>query len=62
MNRQPVYHEQTKTLRVISVPNGLWMAQKHIGADRPNPWDNVSRHTSQDEALRRIHSLQPLKR
>ena len=49
--------------RVISAPNGLWQAQRFAGGKGVNatsktphydPWENVGRPTSREEALKKI--------
>jgi hypothetical protein len=66
MNRQPIYHEQSREYRVISAPNGLWQAQRHAprGASQSSKecsgWVDLGRATSMDLAKRHIYTALPL--
>jgi hypothetical protein len=37
MDRQPIYHETRSQYRVISMPNGLWLAQTFRGRKDNKP-------------------------
>lgn len=66
MNRQPIQHEQSNLLRVISAPNGLWQAQERAEQEtkdlrHSSGWRDIGRATTRELALRHIYTKQPLR-
>lgn len=60
MNRQPIYLPVNATVRLISVPNGLWQLQEHIGRPKeadprtvPN-WRDRGRPHEYDAAVAKL--------
>lgn len=62
MNREPVYHKETRKLRVVSVTNGEWQAQRHIGRDHDadrtieTGWENIGRPSTFEIATQRMNA------
>lgn len=67
MNRTPVYIKQTGGLadmrRIISVPNGLWVLQRHSGekshSNKHDPWLNERRPADFATALSQLKAFEP---
>ena len=60
MDRKPVSHEKSQSYRVISVPNGAWVAQRHVGRIDDNRgtesgWEDISRPTDKGVAIARMN-------
>jgi hypothetical protein len=63
MKRQPIYHEDNDSLRVISVANGYWQAQrKHErGPDSRTDqggWRSISPATTREAAVNAMNVAQ----
>jgi hypothetical protein len=71
MNREPIYHKdlgRSGHLRVISCPNGQWVAQELIGSRDSfgivgtmgrDPWTNLHSPTTQEAALAYMYQTLP---
>ena len=54
MSRKPVYHDNDNQYRIISLPNGLWQAQRYSGQKgtrETDPWLPISRPCERAVAL-----------
>ena len=55
-DRKPIYGKIQGT-RIISVPGGLWQAQRHVGGKGTrecDPWENIARPADKDDALSQV--------
>ena len=64
-NRKPVYHSQSKMHRVVSRPNGLWVAQwcetEQGGTVKHDPWNDYSCVSmTKAQAIEVMHSRKPV--
>lgn len=62
MNRQPVYHLD-RQLRIISCPNGQWVAQQLEGLPGDNcndPWQSLHKPTSKAAAYEYMYMKSPV--
>lgn len=53
MSRKPIYHEDNKNFRIISMPNDQWQAQHKVGEGGDNhidPWKPLTRPVSKAAA------------
>lgn len=59
-NRLPVYHEIKEDIRVISVANGMWVAQRRTSKDgtkTKDPWVNVCLPTTREAAIGKMNDV-----
>lgn len=65
MNRQPIYHQENDLFRVISCPNGQWVAQTkdrdYAKSNQRDPWSALHSPATQDAALAYMLMKCPLK-
>jgi hypothetical protein len=57
MHRTPQYSKIACNLRIISVPNGKWVLQKHgqrPSSRKDDPWETVSPPSSFEDAAARL--------
>jgi hypothetical protein len=65
MNREPIYHKDmghSGHLRVISWPNGQWVAQEKGGGPATkerDPWINLHSPSTQEAAMSKMYMVLP---
>jgi hypothetical protein len=63
VNRKPIYHKDTREYRVVSKPNGMWVAQYRSGQGKRehDPWSDQQQPTTLERAVERMYQLLPMR-
>lgn len=63
-SRAVIRHKESELHRVVSVANGLWVAQTkvdpHLASDRYDPWQDMHAPCGQDRAVAIMYERKPV--